>query len=124
MKEMVPIEYARPTPPPRRPSGLVSLSLVGFQFVWVWPAAFGAWVLLCDAGMIRHAAANVAGAAFVVAPSLAAVALGSRVAWRRRRERAQLGFAMGGILGGLAWIGYVAAAVVQELLHPSPFPCG
>ena len=28
------------------------------------------------------------------------------------------------IESGLAWIGYVAAAVVQELLYPSPFPCG
>ena len=123
MSERTVIEYRRPNPRPPWQAGSTSVVLVLVQFLWAWPAAFGAWVLLCNAGLIHSAAANIGGAALVVAPSVAAVAFGANVVWRRQAADRQRGYALIGIIGGLLWIAYVCAATTRELLHPSPNPC-
>jgi len=123
MSERTVVDYARPSPSPRRRAGAMSAALVLVQCLWFWPTSFGLWVLQCNSGLIHSTAANVAGAAFVVAPSIAAVALGANVVRRGHGAQGQRGFALIGIVGGLLWITYVSAAVTRELLDPSPYPC-
>jgi hypothetical protein len=120
-EDRIAIGYEAVPPAARLSAGRVSLILVGVQALWFFPAALGLWVLLCDHGLIDSPAANFAGAAVVVTPSLAAIALAAPVLVRSRREKTgTAGLAVGTIIAALCFIVYVLAAAVHDLRQPGP----
>jgi hypothetical protein len=78
---------------------------------------------LCNHGLIQNWPANLTGAAVVTAPSLAAAAVALPVLLRRRPGQPRTA-ALVATIGVLAFIVYVFAATVHDLLHSGPYPCG
>lgn len=120
------VDYS-PSPPAvsKSAAASVALALLGVQVLWLYPAVFGLWVLLCNNGLILNPAANFAGASVTVAPSLVGFALAIRVLLRRRDvEKGDVALALCATIGALGFIVFVFVATAYDLLYPGPYPCG